>query len=42
MTGLRGRYPEIEPFESGMLEVGDGHTIYWERAGRRGGWAPRP
>lgn len=34
---LRGFYPEIEPFETGMLDVGDGHTIYWERVGTRGG-----
>lgn len=36
MSGLRGLYPEIEPFDSGMLDVGDGHRIYWERAGTRG------
>ena len=36
MSGLRGLYPEIEPFDSGMLEVGDGHTIYWERCGTKG------
>lgn len=34
--GLRGLYPEIEPFETGMLDVGDGHLIYWERVGTRG------
>lgn len=33
---LRGLYPAIEPFESGMLDVGDGHQIYWERAGTKG------
>ncbi len=33
---LRGFYPEIEPFETGFLDVGDGHTIYWERVGTRG------
>jgi proline iminopeptidase len=33
---LRGLYPEVEPFETGMLDVGDGHTVYWERAGTRG------
>jgi proline iminopeptidase len=37
MSGLRGLYPEIEPFETGYLETGDGHSIYWERAGTRGG-----
>ncbi|CAN0653346.1 Proline iminopeptidase [Nitratireductor aquimarinus] len=36
MTELRTLYPEIEPFDSGMLDVGDGHTIYWERMGTRG------
>ena len=35
-SSLRTLYPEIEPFESGMLDVGDGHTIYWERCGTRG------
>lgn len=33
---LRGYYPEIEPYETGMLDVGDGHTIYWERVGTKG------
>ncbi len=33
---LRTLYPEIEPFETGMLDVGDGHTICWERVGTRG------
>jgi proline iminopeptidase len=36
MTGRRTLYPPIEPFASGMLEVGDGHTIYWERCGTPG------
>ncbi|MEV0679310.1 prolyl aminopeptidase [Actinosynnema sp. NPDC050436] len=26
-------YPEIEPFEHGMLEVGDGNLVYWEVCG---------
>lgn len=26
-------YPVIEPFDSGMLEVGDGHRVYWEVCG---------
>ena len=34
---LRGLYPEIEPYETGMLDVGDGHAIYWERVGAKGG-----
>jgi proline iminopeptidase len=33
---LRTLYPEIEPFDSGMLDVGDGHQIYWERSGTKG------
>jgi len=36
MTELRTLYPEIEPFDSGMLDVGDGHRVYWERVGTRG------
>ena len=27
------RYPPIEPFNTGMLEVSDGHRIYWEEVG---------
>ena len=26
-------YPPIEPFASGMLEVSDGHRLYWEEIG---------
>jgi proline iminopeptidase len=26
-------YPETDPYEQGMLEVGDGHSIYWETSG---------
>jgi len=33
---LRTLYPEIEPYDSGLLDVGDGHTIYWERVGTPG------
>ncbi len=33
---LRTLYPEIEPYASGHLDVGDGHVIYWERAGTPG------
>jgi proline iminopeptidase len=33
---LRTLYPAIEPFDSGLLDVGDGHHIYWERAGTPG------
>jgi proline iminopeptidase len=33
---LRTLYPGIEPYASGHLDVGDGHTIYWERVGTPG------
>ncbi len=36
MTDLRTLYPEITPYETGFLDVGDGHTIYWERVGTPG------
>ncbi|MBO9379089.1 prolyl aminopeptidase [Sphingomonas histidinilytica] len=29
-------YPPIEPYASGMLDVGDGHSIYYERVGTPG------
>jgi proline iminopeptidase len=29
----RTLYPEIEPYESGHLDVGDGHSLYWELSG---------
>ncbi|HEV7276214.1 MAG TPA: prolyl aminopeptidase [Devosiaceae bacterium] len=36
MSTLRGFYPEIEPYASGHLDVGDGHRVYWERVGTPG------
>lgn len=30
-------YPEIEPYETGMLDVGDGHSLYWETSGNPDG-----
>ncbi|WP_104399459.1 prolyl aminopeptidase [Vibrio penaeicida] len=30
---MKERYPVIEPFNSGMIEVGDGHRLYWEEVG---------
>ena len=33
----RTLYPEIEPYESGMLDVGDGHNLYWELSGNPDG-----
>ncbi len=32
-------YPTIEPSEAGMLDVGDGHKIYWETCGAPSGKA---
>jgi proline iminopeptidase len=29
-------YPPIEPYDSGMLDVGDGHQVYWEVCGTPG------
>jgi proline iminopeptidase len=31
------RYPEIEPYASGFLDVGDGHSVYWETVGNPAG-----
>lgn len=36
MTELRQLYPPIEPYETGMLDVGDGHRIRYERVGTPG------
>ena len=32
----RTLYPEIEPYETGMLDVSDGHSLYYERVGTPG------
>jgi proline iminopeptidase len=37
MSDLRTLYPPIEPYETGMVDVGDGHRIYYERVGTPGG-----
>ena len=36
MSERRTLYPKIEPYQTGTLEVGDGHTLYWERCGTPG------
>ncbi len=36
MTELRTFYPPIEPYKTGMLDVGDGHVLYYERSGTPG------
>ena len=33
---LRTLYPPIEPYETGMLDVGDGHQVHYERCGTKG------
>jgi proline iminopeptidase len=30
---MRSFYPEIEPYDSGLLDVGDGQQLYWEVSG---------
>ncbi|WP_447042870.1 prolyl aminopeptidase [Vreelandella sp. H-I2] len=37
MAELRKLYPPIEPYLTGMLDVGDRHTLYFERVGKPGG-----
>ncbi|MCX4401441.1 prolyl aminopeptidase [Streptomyces sp. NPDC059837] len=32
-----GLYPEIEPYDHGMLDVGDGNRVYWEVCGNPDG-----
>ena len=31
------RFPAIEPYDSGLLDVGDGHRVYWECCGNPAG-----
>jgi proline iminopeptidase len=33
----RTLYPAIEPYQTGMLDVGDGHTLHWELCGNPNG-----
>ncbi|MEO6225603.1 MAG: prolyl aminopeptidase [Sphingomicrobium sp.] len=37
MTERRTLYPPIEPYDSGLLDVGDGHRLYWELSGNPDG-----
>ncbi len=34
---MTDRYPEIEPFDSGIFDTGDGHHIHWEVCGNLDG-----
>lgn len=36
MTELRTFYDPIEPYETGTIDVGDGHVLYYERSGTPG------
>ena len=33
MADRRTLYPDFEPYATGMLDVGDGHSLYWELSG---------
>lgn len=30
---MKGLYPEIDPYDQGLLDVGDGNRVYWEVCG---------
>ena len=34
---MQGLFPEIDPYDSGLLAVGDGHRVYWECCGNPDG-----
>ena len=31
------RYPDIEPYDTGLLDTGDGNLVYWETCGNPDG-----
>jgi proline iminopeptidase len=33
----RTLYPDFQPYDTGMLDVGDGHSLYWELSGNPNG-----
>ncbi len=33
VAGMLGLYPEIDPYDHGLLPVGDGNSVYWEECG---------
>ena len=37
MANRRTLYPDFEPYATGMLDVGDGHSLYWELSGNPDG-----
>lgn len=34
---MRTKYPPIEPYQTGFLDVGSGHQVYWEESGNPNG-----
>jgi proline iminopeptidase len=34
---VAGSYPEVEPYDQGLLEAGDGQLVYWEACGNPDG-----
>ena len=36
-TAVVEPYPPIEPYETGLLDVGDGQAVYWEVSGNPDG-----
>lgn len=36
-SARRTLYPEIQPYQTGHLDVGDGHSLYWELSGNPDG-----
>ncbi len=34
---MRDLYPSLDPYDSGLLDVGHGHRVYWEQCGNPGG-----
>lgn len=39
MIGRHRRFPAVEPYDSGLLSVGDGHEVSWEAVGNAAGEA---
>ncbi len=37
MHAVTPLFPEIEPYDRGMLDAGDGHRVYWETCGNPAG-----
>jgi len=37
MSELLTPYPDITPYETGMMDTGDGHSLYWEKSGNKNG-----